>query len=784
MMGAVLYRVRSDLRHRRWAAVGLAALVLLATVVPLTAAAAARRTDSSLARMRAELEPTHGNVQFEDGEAPEDAIERIAALPGVEAVGEGVSMLARPVGVELPFFASFGRGSYEDVAMRAFDRPRLDAGRMPEAADEAFVSRRVADQLGLAVGDEVEIETFTPDGLWAALEGGSFAYDGPVVTLEMVGIGRSLEELTLGGPDAVAPSFAISDAFLRKWEGELGWFDGVYVFRLEGGVDAVGEFERLVREEFRSNPDVSVYASEQQTQIDQAVDAQTIALALLAAAAAAAAMMATGQAVARFTRAGGSSEEVLGALGLSGRGRVCARVLTALVPVASGALGAVAIAVAVSGWFPTGAAGRVEPDPGPSLDAVVILAGLLMLAFVGAATAARAVRPRSWPAQATGRGATDRLAAAGLPLPLLSGLRAASSRAGVPTRSAMFAAVAGVAGVLAAVVFGASLGRLTDTPARYGWNWDLDVGLGDLLTDEEAFGSAERIVGDDRIDGAFVVRIDSVIIEGREEFAYAYRALVGDLHFTVVEGRPPTQPGEIAFGGTSLAALGVSVGDTVAAEGITGDPVELRVVGQALFPVVENTDPARGVSMSLETFEGLASPGSGFPELYVRAVADTDLVGLATDLEAIGFVATDVSPPVINNLRGVDGVPFALAAFLGVLAVAATSHALLTALRRRRRELAILKTLGFVRRQVATTVVVHALVFGVVGLTIGLPLGYGVGRQAWRAVATSHGFAADVLVPAWVASLVPGGLAVILAVAALPARAAARTPSADLLRAE
>ncbi len=212
--------------------------------------------------------------------------------------------------------------------------------------------------------------------------------------------------------------------------------------------------------------------------------------------------------------------------------------------------------------------------------------------------------------------------------------------------------------------------------------------------------------------------------------------------------------------------------------------LKLGVPALALFPVVENTDPARGVSMTLETYEELLSPGEGFPELYVRAVADTDLAELAADLGAIGFVATDTPPPSINNLRGVDGIPFALAAFLGLLAVAATAHALLTALRRRRGELAVLKTLGFVRRQIATTVVVHALVFGVVGLVIGMPLGYGIGRQAWRLVANSHGFAADVLVPAWGALLVPGGIAVVLLVAALPARAAARTPAADLLRAE
>ena len=111
-----------------------------------------------------------------------------------------------------------------------------------------------------------------------------------------------------------------------------------------------------------------------------------------------------------------------------------------------------------------------------------------------------------------------------------------------------------------------------------------------------------------------VARIDNVILDGREEFAYARTPVVGDLHFSVVEGRPPEAADEVALGATTLDALDVSIGDTVTAEGADGRPVALEVVGQALFPIVENEDPARGVALPTEAYGRLLSPGSGFPE--------------------------------------------------------------------------------------------------------------------------------------------------------------------------
>jgi hypothetical protein len=469
-------------------------------------------------------------------------------------------------------------------------------------------------------------------------------------------------------------------------------------------------------------------------------------------------------------------------LGASRRARAAAHVLTSSVPVVVGLAVATAGAVVASRWFPTGTAGRIEPAPGTSVDLVVLIpGGMLVLA-----TSAAAWLGTRRPAHLARRPRPPVRLPSDLPVSVVTGLRAAlgAGRHGTPTRSAVLAVVAGVAGVLAATVFGASLVRLTDTPSRYGWNWDLGVGLGDLLTDDEALDAAAKVVGDERVEAATLVRIDNVILDDREEFSYAFRPIVGEQLLTIVDGRAPRADGEIALGGTSLEAMDVSIGDEVRGRGADGEAVPLRVVGQALFPVVESTDPARGVSMTAATFDELASPGSGFPELYVRAADGVDLDRLAADLGDIGVVGRDTPPPAIVNLRGVDRVPLTLAAFLAVLAAVASAHALVTALNRRRRELAVLRTLGFVRRQLATTIVVHALLFGVVGLLAGVPLGFGVGRQAWRAVAGGLGFASDVATPAWAALMIPGVIGLLLVIAALPARSAGRTPAADLLRAE
>ena len=142
-------------------------------------------------------------------------------------------------------------------------------------------------------------------------------------------------------------------------------------------------------------------------------------------------------------------------------------------------------------------------------------------------------------------------------------------------------------------------------------------------------------------------------------------------------------------------------------------------------------------------------------------------------------------PPVVSNLERVDQAPYLLAGYLALLGIAACAHALVLVVRERRGELATLRSLGFERRQAATTVLAHSLTVATVGLAVGLPIGLAVGRLAWRVVAGNLGFASDPRHPL-VALAVAVPIALVLAVllGLGPALWAARQRPASILRVE
>jgi ABC-type lipoprotein release transport system permease subunit len=104
---------------------------------------------------------------------------------------------------------------------------------------------------------------------------------------------------------------------------------------------------------------------------------------------------------------------------------------------------------------------------------------------------------------------------------------------------------------------------------------------------------------------------------------------------------------------------------------------------------------------------------------------------------------------------------------------------------RRRRDLATLKTLGLVRRQVQATVAWQATILTGLALLAGLPLGVAVGRWAWALFSSGLGIPPGALVPVpFVLLMIPAALLAANAVAYWPARAAARLSPARVLRAE
>jgi ABC-type lipoprotein release transport system permease subunit len=105
--------------------------------------------------------------------------------------------------------------------------------------------------------------------------------------------------------------------------------------------------------------------------------------------------------------------------------------------------------------------------------------------------------------------------------------------------------------------------------------------------------------------------------------------------------------------------------------------------------------------------------------------------------------------------------------------------------RKRRRDLAMLRALGFTGRQLQTVVVWQASVNGLAGVVAGVPIGILLGRWLWTLFARHIDAVPEPTVP--VLSVVIVALATMVlanAVAAFPGRSAAHTSTARVLRGE
>jgi ABC-type antimicrobial peptide transport system permease subunit len=117
--------------------------------------------------------------------------------------------------------------------------------------------------------------------------------------------------------------------------------------------------------------------------------------------------------------------------------------------------------------------------------------------------------------------------------------------------------------------------------------------------------------------------------------------------------------------------------------------------------------------------------------------------------------------------------------------VAAVGHAVATAVRRRRRDLAVLRALGVTRWESRAIVLIQGTVLAIVGLALGVPLGLALGRTLWRSVADTTPVEYLPPVAVWALVLV-GPVAIVAAnlLAAWPSQRAASMRVAQVLRTE
>ena len=134
----------------------------------------------------------------------------------------------------------------------------------------------------------------------------------------------------------------------------------------------------------------------------------------------------------------------------------------------------------------------------------------------------------------------------------------------------------------------------------------------------------------------------------------------------------------------------------------------------------------------------------------------------------------------VVNLQSVDHLPLLLAGLMALFGVMTLGNTLVISVRRRRRDFAILRTIGFVRSQVAAVVAWQATTFALLALLVGLPVGIVGGRLAWSVIASGMGSASPAIVPLAVALIVPGTLVAANAISAWPGWKAARIPPASV----
>jgi ABC-type antimicrobial peptide transport system permease subunit len=148
-------------------------------------------------------------------------------------------------------------------------------------------------------------------------------------------------------------------------------------------------------------------------------------------------------------------------------------------------------------------------------------------------------------------------------------------------------------------------------------------------------------------------------------------------------------------------------------------------------------------------------------------------------------VLRQLPPEDVLNLRSVDHLPSVLAGLVVLLGTATLANTLVTAIRRRRQDLAVMRSLGCTGGQLGSVVAWQATTTSAVAVLLGLPLGVAGGRGGWQAVAAAIDSVSPPVVPllavalAGVATLVVGNL-----IAAWPARASRRIRPALAMRTE
>jgi hypothetical protein len=758
----------------------------------------------------------------------------IAHLPEVKRVESWVGVFAVPLERDgAPDFALSNEVNIAGSKGLYFDEDRVTAlqGHIPNPSrvNEFMTTALGASLLGAHVGQVVPIGMYTLQQ--ADMPGFGTPRVRPALRVDMTltGIVEFNNQVIEDDTDRLPTNLVYTPAFTRlvpDSSTEGTWY-GIQL--VHGHQDIASVEQALLGVLPRGAAGNFSVTAITEAKVERAVKPESIALAMFGLIAAAAALGIALSVIARQLRSTDEERQVLRSMGAGPAAVLADGLLGIVVAITAGSLLACAVAVAFSPLSPLGPIRSVY-HPGVAFDWTVLGGGLLWLVgglVLGAAVLALRAAPqrvarRARLAPARPSKVARAAAAIGLPLPGVVGVQFAlepgAGRTTVPARWVLAGAVIAVTVVTATLTFSSSLNTLVTHPKLYGWNWDYA-----LQTQDNIPPQALAALDHDPDVAAWSGYSDPDLqIDGQTVPALTTRGgpTVG----------PPILSGhnleagkaQVVLGAATLAALHTHIGASVTigygspnTAPLYLPPTPARVVGTATFPAIagsstfaEHTSMGTGALVSDDVLPAAFLRATESPDptldgpalVFVRVHANVSPSAGHKDMERIIAVAAKAfardpnatgssviilpvqRPAEIVNYQSTGSTPVVLAAGLATGAVIALVIALVATVRKRRQDLALLKTLGFTKGQLAVTLTWQATVTALVGIVIGVPVGIAAGRQLWIIFARSIDAVPEPSVPLSIILVAIGALVLANLVAAVPGRVAASTPAAVVLR--
>jgi putative ABC transport system permease protein len=776
----------------RWA--GTVCVLALAGGAALTAGVAARRTDTAFVRRLHASNAADVNVAANaiaagaEARRPLDVVAR-APLVADHARYGGVALYhvrGGEVDPRLVTGSASGYVAYDAKASRTLSTFDVVHGRVAatDRADEVMVNSAFVRVTGWGEGARLPDMTLFQQ---ADLDENSNPIPGrgTRVALRVVGVVTRPEEIIR--LDEVAPLIYLTPAFARRFPDAPYYYQELLTLR--HGPRDIPRLRTAVSNVAQRFPDAQLFVSSNAEGLSKAQrvsDPLVNALWVLGALALVVGLVLAAQSCAREFQQRASDHALLRALGATPTQRLVAEVTGAARALAVAAVSAVVIASLASPLTPVGAARTAEPHPGfafhgglAAATLVIVVVGGLLVAMPSAWRVARS-RALPGPTIAAGRDRVSHVANTaanvGCSVPVVVGTRFAlqpgRGRSATPVRSALVSLTIVVAAVSGIVAFGVNLARLTNTPRLYGWNWDVAVGspfgaippdVGPRLTrDRSIAGIAGLTIGE--------LRIADVSVPG-----IGVDRLMGDLTPRVDDGRLPRRADEMALGAKTLRQAHAHIGGRLHAS-VGGHDHTFRVVGTAtfpafgaanfseaglgtgalgvadLFPQHDPSEPDGKYNYILLRYRPSVSKPAAIAALR-RFVADDGCVEPSC-------VLTNLRPTEIDGFHNARAVPIPVAVVLVLLLTATLTHVLVTTIRRRAGDLAVLRALGFRRRQLAATLRWQTTILVVSALLLGVPLGIISNGLAWRAFTHQFGVSPGTVLP--IAMLGAGAIVMIV----------------------